>query len=254
MPLLVIKLILTPTLITLVTLAGRRWGPSVSGWLVGFPLTSGPVSLILALQNGAPFAAKAAAGMIGGQGAVCVYCVAYALFVSRFSWQVSAALALGVFFLAALVLNQFTLTLLPVFLVVVAIILLGLRLVKPVRRPLVSIVPPWWDVPMRMLLAALFVLALTSASTAVGPQVSGLLSPFPIFGVILTSFAHRQQGSDAAHKLLRSTIQSALAFISFFLVAGALLPVLSLGWAYSLATLTTLTVNFISLLWMRREV
>ncbi len=49
---LVLKLLLTPILITLATLGGRRWGPGLSGWFLGFPLTSGPVSLILALQYG----------------------------------------------------------------------------------------------------------------------------------------------------------------------------------------------------------
>ena len=45
---LVLKLVLTPTLIGTASLAGRRWGPAVSGWLVGFPFTSAPVALFLA--------------------------------------------------------------------------------------------------------------------------------------------------------------------------------------------------------------
>jgi hypothetical protein len=44
-----IKLILTPLAITAIALAGRRWGPAVGGWIAGLPLTSGPVSLYLAL-------------------------------------------------------------------------------------------------------------------------------------------------------------------------------------------------------------
>ena len=52
MLLLVFKLLLTPLLIGLVSLAGRRWGPGVSGWLVGLPLTSAPVSLFLTLEQG----------------------------------------------------------------------------------------------------------------------------------------------------------------------------------------------------------
>ena len=47
---LVIKLLLTPILIGMVSLAGRRWGPAISGWFVGLPLTSGPVMLFLALD------------------------------------------------------------------------------------------------------------------------------------------------------------------------------------------------------------
>jgi hypothetical protein len=35
--LLVIKLLLTPVLIALATLVGRRWGAALGGWLAGCP-------------------------------------------------------------------------------------------------------------------------------------------------------------------------------------------------------------------------
>src|SRR6184192_563504 len=62
---LALKLVLTPALIAIATLAGRRFGPSIGGWLVGLPFTSGPVSLFLALEQGTSFAAAAALGAIG---------------------------------------------------------------------------------------------------------------------------------------------------------------------------------------------
>ncbi|RPI79530.1 MAG: hypothetical protein EHM45_02595 [Desulfobacteraceae bacterium] len=62
---LVLKLFLTPFLIAAATLTGRRWGPGVSGWLIGFPLTSGPIALILALQQGPDFAAISLFGFAG---------------------------------------------------------------------------------------------------------------------------------------------------------------------------------------------
>ena len=44
MPVLALKLILTPLLIGGASLAARRWGPAIGGWLVSLPLTSGPVT------------------------------------------------------------------------------------------------------------------------------------------------------------------------------------------------------------------
>jgi hypothetical protein len=55
--LLLLKLCLTPILIGGVSLAARRWDPSVGGWLVAMPLTSGPVALYIALDHGNAFAA-----------------------------------------------------------------------------------------------------------------------------------------------------------------------------------------------------
>ena len=63
---LVWKLVLTPALIAAASLAGRRWGHAVSGWLVGLPLTSGPVALFLALERGTTFAADASLGSLAG--------------------------------------------------------------------------------------------------------------------------------------------------------------------------------------------
>src|SRR5437016_7099204 len=60
--LLLAKVVLTPLFIAAVTLAGRRWGPAVGGWLAGLPLTSGPVSVFLALEQGPGFAVRAAVG------------------------------------------------------------------------------------------------------------------------------------------------------------------------------------------------
>ena len=72
-----LKLALTPGLILVASLAGRRWGESVGGWLVGLKLTSAPVAFFLALDHGTGFAAAAAAGSIAGTVAQACFGVAY---------------------------------------------------------------------------------------------------------------------------------------------------------------------------------
>lgn len=44
---LVFKLLMTPLVVGLISLAGRRWGARVSGWRVGLPLTSAPITMFL---------------------------------------------------------------------------------------------------------------------------------------------------------------------------------------------------------------
>ena len=73
----VLKLCLTPLLIGGVALAGRRWGPLVSGLLIGLPLTTGPVSFFLAVEQGTAFATQAAVGGLLGQVSICLFCLAY---------------------------------------------------------------------------------------------------------------------------------------------------------------------------------
>ena len=74
---LLLKLLLTPTLLGLVSLAGRRWGPAVSGWIIGLPLTSGPVSLFLAIDHGTAFASRAAEGSLLGLISLAAFCLTY---------------------------------------------------------------------------------------------------------------------------------------------------------------------------------
>ena len=59
--LIALKLLLVPALLALVTLAGRRWGQRVAGWLGSFPIVAGPILLILTLENGVAFGVAAAA-------------------------------------------------------------------------------------------------------------------------------------------------------------------------------------------------
>jgi hypothetical protein len=61
-----LKLTLTPAVIAGATLAARRFGPSVGGWLIGLPMTAGPVLLFLAPEHGARFADHVAVGLVAG--------------------------------------------------------------------------------------------------------------------------------------------------------------------------------------------
>src|SRR6266498_1499505 len=73
MDILVLKLVLAPVIIGSASLAGRKWGHDVSGWIVGMPLTSGPVIFFVALSHDVTFASNAALGVISG-GLPLVYC------------------------------------------------------------------------------------------------------------------------------------------------------------------------------------
>ena len=83
---LLFKIILAPVLIALVSLAGRKWGPSIAGWLLGLPLNSGPIIFFLLLEQGPRFAADAARASLLGILAWAAFCVTYALCCVKTSW------------------------------------------------------------------------------------------------------------------------------------------------------------------------
>ncbi len=241
-----LRLFMTPLLIAAATLIGRKWGPGVSGWLIGFPLTSGPVSIILALQYGPAFAVQAAVGNLGGLISICAFNVTYSLVSSRGNWFITAVIAALSFLIATAVLNSFTLVLLPTFGLALLSIGLALRLIPKRTLAAISTQAPRWDLPARMAVATTFVIVLTGLAPILGPQLSGLITLFPIYGTVLAAFAHRQQGATAARNLLHGMTSSLFGVAGFFLVVSGLLPRAEIVWTYLLATIVVLVVNSVA--------
>jgi hypothetical protein len=84
--LLVLKVTLAPGLVAATTLAGRRWGPRMAGWLGGLPVVVGPILLAIAVEQGDAFAADAAEGSLFGLLSLTVFMLAYAWSARRLSW------------------------------------------------------------------------------------------------------------------------------------------------------------------------
>jgi hypothetical protein len=216
---LALKLVLPPTLIAGASLAGRRWGPRFSGWIVALPLVSGPVVLILALDQGTSFAAATAHGTLTGAAGQASFCLGYAWSERAGRWP--AALAGGVlaFALGALAFQPAgRLPALPLVatLVVWISLMLALMPVVPVERPEVSF--GRWDIPWRMMTGTAVVLAITRVAPAVGPRFSGVLAAFPVVTAVLTVFAHRHVGGFEANAVLRGLLLGMFSFVAFYAV------------------------------------
>jgi len=240
---LVLKLVVTPLLIAAATLVARRWGPGVGGWLAGFPLTSAPVSVFLALEQGPEFAAAAAVGTLLGLTALAVFCLVYGRAARRVGWAGSAAAGLGVFGACLAVLSAAPASLPAAFALVCVTLALVAALLPATTTGRSNLKPPAWDLPLRMAVATAVVLLLTAAARHLGPTVSGLLSPVPVFLLVLAVFAQRSQGSAACVRVLRGGVMGSFAFAVFFLVVGGLLGRLGIGATYALASLATLAIN-----------
>jgi hypothetical protein len=225
---LALKLVLTPALIAVATLIGRRFGPSISGWLVGLPFTSGPVSFFLALEQGTTFAAAAAAGSIGGVAASAVFAVAYAAVARRSGWPASLAIASLAFAVAVVAVHAMPLTsdlplpLLALYAGGVVAAIVGIRLIAPPSELEEAPEPPRWDLLVRMTVATALVLVITGAAPILGPQLSGLLTTYPVYAGVLAVFAHAQRGGAAATQVVRGLCYGIIAFATFFLAIGAL--------------------------------
>jgi hypothetical protein len=247
------KMSLTPLLIASATIIARRWGPAVGGWFVGLPLTSGPVSLFLALEQGAEFAAASAANSLVGQCGIAVFCIVYAKSARGSAWLRSCCLSLAIYFPAMEWLSLPSLGLPSTCGVAFAIQFATLLIIGRPAAVLAMRLSPWWDLPLRMGVAVTVVLSITGFAVALGPKWSGLLAPFPAFTLIMTVFAHQQYGPVAAHQLLYGVVVGAFGAITFFCIVAFGLTSLGIAATFTVATLATFALNGLILTLMLRR-
>lgn len=240
---LLFKLLSAPALILGLTLITRRYGHAVAGRVMGIPLVTGPISVFTAIEQGPVFAQHAAAGNLVGQVSTCLFSSAFAVAARRLPVWASAGCGVAAFAAATLFWNQFQWSLPPAFLVLLAsLVLLGWLLPNEPSAPAIRPMPRW-DLPVRLLVSMVFVLVLTSVAATLGPQLSGLVAPFPAFVLILLVFAHVHHGPGAVAAMARGVVLGSAAFAAFFVVAALTLDRVGLISVYGIATAASLLAS-----------
>jgi uncharacterized membrane protein (GlpM family) len=246
---LALKIVLVPSFLLLVSVAGRSWGPSVAGLLAGLPVVAGPVLYLFALEHGPAFASKAAFVSLGGVLTLVVFGAAYAHASRRWSWPASLVLALSAWAASALLLS--CLPIHPLLSLCVAVATLASAPCFFPREPLprrTSSGDGSAELLLRMLAGAGLTLLVTSIAGAVGQEWSGLLAVFPILSIVLSVFSHRAQGAEHARAVLGSMARGLVSFTAFCFVLGYTLTHLGVPQAFGLAICAALAAQAAALM------
>lgn len=252
MDILVLKLVLAPVIIGSASLAGRKWGPAVSGWIVGMPLTSGPVIFFVALAHDVTFAANAALGVISGGLSLVAYALTYSWLATRFRWYVALSGSFLIFGISTTLLQNITFPLIAVFFVVCAAIALGLWLMPNDAVEEGEARLGKWDIPSRIVIGTSFILLITGSASFMGSRLTGLLTTIPLYVTILSIFAHRHQGPAAAAHVLRGLLYGMFAFAGFFITLGLLIEKTGIAISFLSAIVVALVIQGTSLWVLRR--
>ncbi len=237
MNLLAVKLLLAPAFVVGASLAARRFGPRVGGLIAGLPVVAGPILLAYALAHGREFAATAATATLLGLVSLITFVVVYGRLAPRFFWGASMLAGWLAFAAATVGFSALSLPAGVALVLAVAALLVGLTsLPRPVKDLGADATPPPWDLPMRALCALALVLTLTAVAGWLGPQLSGLLAPFPIIATVLATFTHAQHGADDLLRLLRGLLSGFGAFALFCFTLAVSLHRLDIAPAFALAT------------------
>lgn len=252
MDIFLLKLILTPIIIGTTTLVGRRWGAVVSGWLVGLPLTSGPIVFFIALSHDLEFTFQTILGIISGGFSLVAYILIYTWVAKKINWWLALTASLLTFSMFTLVLQNIRFSFLPLSISVVITIFIGFRLMPKYQATQKPMQENKWDISLRILIGTSFIILVTAIAPSIGAKLSGLISTVPLFVSILAVFTHYHQGSDAAINVLRGLMYGLFAFASFYFTLGSLILNSSLAVAFSLAILAALIAQGITLFVLRR--
>lgn len=249
---LLFKIIIAPVLIGLISLAGRRWGHGISGWLLGLPVNAGPILAFMVLQEGRSFASAAAIGCLLGMVAWAAFVLIYALCCPGLPWWASMLIGWAAYGIVAFLL-------LPVHLgagwtfILVASVLTTMLFILPRPSESDPVSPPGkYELWLRMITATIMVVAITGVAKALGPQRSGILIAFPAFTTVLVVFSHQQSASSAV-KTLRGVNIGLYTIAMFFLVLSTCLVRMGAVLAFSLALAAAVLVQGVSLVFVRKS-
>jgi uncharacterized membrane protein (GlpM family) len=246
-----LQLLLAPALVAASTLAARTWGERVGGVVSAFPVIVGPVLLIEAQTQGTAFAANAAAGTLLGLATLSGFAVAYARAAQWVGWPASLAagwaVAAGIGAVVA-VSGAGALAGPPV--AAVSLALAYRALPRGGADVGARGIAPRWDLPLRMAVTSMLVVALVAAANRLGPTMGGIVAALPTLASVLAVFTHRQRGAAAVTQLLRGMLHGMAGFLVFCVLVATLVDRTGIPSAFVGAALVAAVVQ--GLVGMRR--
>ena len=252
MSILLLRLLLTPSLVVLVSYIQKRWGHAIGGRFIGLPLSTAPFLILIYLMDGADQAANAAHGVVAGQIAVVSYCYVFTFVSWRKAWPVALLTGWLIAGLADLALVQLANT----WLVGAIVVLVSASAVKFWPKPLtddqVVRVPQWWETPMKAAVAGTLVASLTQVKDVIGVQAAGVLASMPVILSVLAPTTVRTYGPSAVSELLSGTTKSLGGSVMFSTIVAATITVLPAPIAFTLG-LAGLIITDLALTWSRRN-
>ncbi len=254
--LLFVELSLAPTLILVSSLVQQRWGQRIGGLIVGLPLTSLPLLMLLSLAHGAQFSAAAADSSLEASVAQALLIWVYVAVARRAGLVASLAASAGAFGLAVAVLYV-TPRWSPLLSLVVGVAAyIGALRYWPRaqiarRASSAPSAPPSpesglrlsYRLAIRMAIAALFAALLTGVSGVLGSQLSGLVSAFPVLTFVMGGLTHREGGEIEVANFLYGVTRGSFAVVTSLFTLAVTLPSGNLTKAFGLATLAAVATQ-----------
>ena len=241
-----LRLALVPAAVWLASLAARRWGHAMSGYLGGLPLIGGPITFYLAIDYGTEFAARSAMFTLAAIVGQAAHLLAFAHSARWGSWALSLAAGWGAF--AAVSIAAAHLPLTPALGLGIAIAGLACAWLALPRAHGTATLPliPAAELWLRLVAAFVLAIVIVLSADAFGPVVSGVLLSVPVTGSIMPPFTLALHGREALARLMRGFVIGLTGFTAFFFTLAAGLSSWGIGAAFTAAIAAAVAAVFTS--------
>ncbi|NVJ90959.1 MAG: hypothetical protein HWE34_04845 [Methylocystaceae bacterium] len=184
MSLILIKTLVTITIVLGLSVVAERVSPRWAGLLGGYPLGTAIVLIFIGYQEGTDFAAQSAVHTLAGLTANLAVFAAYGLVLTlrpASSFILPSLSALAAFFVVAIPLSKLDFDLVGALIFIVIVIALCLFAFKRFgdMKILTAVRLSFWVTFVRAAMACFVVLSITGLADQMGPEMAGVLASFP---------------------------------------------------------------------------
>ncbi|KIU49846.1 MULTISPECIES: hypothetical protein [Bradyrhizobium] len=212
--LLVLRMAVAAAFVVSASIITERSGPVIGALIATLPISAGPSYTFLALDHDAAFIAEGALSSLPVNAATIFMGLTYAVLAQRRSMWISAGSAIALWLVLGTIIRQFAWTLTGGLILNAIAFAICIPLLKPYRHvakmPLIA--RRWYDIPLRAALVASLVGTVVTASTWVGPRVTGVIALFPIVFSPMMLILHPRIGGPATAAVLANSAWGLLGF------------------------------------------
>lgn len=242
---LAVRMLLVAGFIMLVAVLAERVGPFLGAMVASLPLYTGPVYLMLALEQDAEWFMRSTLGSVAVCGISPVFVLAYCVLAVRHGMAVSLGFAAVVWCVGALAVQAVEWSLGAALLFVAPIYAVSVWLARDFTRgiAIASTERRWTDLVLRAAMVAVLSGFTVWVSAYVPAQAAGVLSVAPILTTSLVLVLHPRIGGGATAALLAHTLAGLVGMVLAFALVHLTIDRLGVPWALTLGLVVTLAWN-----------
>jgi hypothetical protein len=219
---LLIKALATASLVVAASVLSERLGPIWGALITSLPISVGPAYVFLTLKHDDGFVAASALSSCAANAATGLFLIVYGLRAPKRPVWNSLGLAIAAWFAASLAIQAVDWTPLSASLMNILVYGTGFVLLRRSRTALVTKdrlrKGRWFELPVRAVAVAAFVVTVVLASSALGSKATGIATVFPLSFTCLLAILQGRLGGHATALLASTALRSMLGFGAALLV------------------------------------